>query len=371
MSRDKRQSGRQPESFNPRHVEDHWKIYRHGVYLEKPIRRLPAWLLPLIILLLLITLIFWVGPVLVNRFQLADSDNPDNAPPIIETQYDASWRTVRVAVADVFNEPDLKAARLTQVVYNEPVRRLEDEAGFGFTTIEMTDGSRGYIRSEHLSADRHSIEPGQHLRRLVVASASKRIMSHANRGTLLAEVYMGTVLFADYEGDSVYRVSLPDGSFGWMGGEGLIVLDPQEPVAVPDDGGRYFSNSALAFNKVTVLENGQTVTGVSLSGIARIAATVNGVTLPRGRSAQQSAGVPVPFRQDELTGLTDLAVLQTGDLIFFDDEKTPDGLAGPAICIGGTQVLFARRGDTSIRVYDLAQQTDLNLQITRIRRLFN
>lgn len=371
MSRGSRRPHRQPDYVNPRHVEDHWKIYRHGVYLEKPVRRLPAWLLPLLVLLLLVVLIFWAGPALVTLFQAAEGENPDDTPQIIETLYDASWQTVRVPVADVFTEPDLKADRLTQVIYNEPVHLLEADAGYGFIAIETVDGSRGYIRQAHLSALRDSIEPGRHLRRLVVASASKRVMSHASRGTLLTEVYMGTVLYADYEGDSLYRVTLPDGGFGWMSGEGLIVLDPQEAIAVPQDGGRYFSNSALAFNKVTTLGNGQTVAGASLSGIARIAASVNGVVLPRSHVAQQSAGVPVLFRQEEVTGLTDLSVIQTGDLIFFRDEKAPDQISGPAICIGGTQVLFARRNDTSIRVYDLAQTDDLNSQIIQIRRIFN
>ena len=370
MSRETRRSRSQQDYVKPRHVEDHWKIYRRGIYLEKPGRRLPVWLLPLLILLLLIATIFWAGPALLDRLKISESGNQPDDLQVIETQYDQQWQTVRTAVADVLLEPDLKADRLTQVLYNEPVKRLAEEAGFGFTAIETTDGSRGYIRSENLADQRDSIEPERHLRRLIVASASKRIMSHASRGTLLAEIYMGTTLFADYEGDSLYRVSLPDGGIGWVSGEGLIVLEPNEAVAIPQDGGRYFSNSALAFNKVTVLQYGQTVLGASLSGIARIAATVNGVALPRSRPGQQTAGYSVQFQKDEVTALNDLSVLQMGDLVFFVDERAPDQMSEPAICIGGTQVLYARRNDTAIRVYDLTQPTDLNQQISQIRRLF-
>ncbi len=151
---------------------------------------------------------------------------------------------------------------------------------------------------------------------MVVAETTKRILSHARRGTLLVEVPMSTVLFADYRGNGIARVALPDGQIGWLSESGMVVLASDGQIQQVADGERYFSSTALAFNQITHLPNGQSIYGVSTVGIARLAALVNGLSLPHRLEDMAGSGNPVRLEIDEQTGLYDLTAILPGDLIF-------------------------------------------------------
>lgn len=357
----------------PRQVEDHWQFYRKGLYVARPGRNLPAWLIPLAALLLIIVLVFWAVPTAITRIQNALNAGQDASQDQASLLYDLSTWTVNRSVADVFDRDDLKAGRVTQALFNEPVTILPAGCTYGFVKVRLTDGLEGYMRSTDLVDSRQSIEPDLFINKLVIASPTKRVMSHASRGTLVVEVTMGTVLFADYRGDGISRVRLPDGSEGWISDEGVIVLPPLGQIQPAAAGARYFCTTALAFNQVTVLPNGQSVRGISTAGIARLSAAVNGINLPRSLQGQSQSGTLVPLAQDETTGMIKLETLQAGDLVFLaaqgDKSATPQPV-DMAIYMGSGQILYARVNQSAIRLTDLTQNTDLWQRIIQARRLF-
>ncbi len=52
----KKSANRKPKGFvQPRQVEDRWNFYRKSLYIAKPGRGWPAWLIPLVVLILIIT----------------------------------------------------------------------------------------------------------------------------------------------------------------------------------------------------------------------------------------------------------------------------------------------------------------------------
>lgn len=358
--------------ISPRKVEDRWNFYRKGMYVERRRHGLPGWLLPLLALLLIVVMVFWGVPTIISRLQAvinADQGQTDNQVNLL---YGEDTWTVSKPVADVFDSDDLKAGRVTQALYNEPVRILSRDCAFGFAQVRLQDGTEGFMFLKDLADSRESIEPDLSSYRLVVAANTKRIMSHASSGTLLVEVVMGTVLFADYRGDGISRVRLPDGSEGWISDDGVIVLPPLGQIEPVAEGARYFCSTALAFNKVTVLQNGQSIYGVSTTGIARLAAAINGVTLPRSLAGQALSGQGISLSLDEETGLADLEQILPGDLVFLsaaagNNEGQPESLA---ICVDRNQVLYARPGQTSIKLIDLTQNIDLWQRIITVRRLF-
>jgi hypothetical protein len=368
--RGNKQENRPRVFAGPRQVENYWNFYKKGLTVAKPGRGWPAWLIPLIVLVLIVALVFWVAPMAINRIRLLlavhDQDS-DNKPSLLYG--DDTW-TVARPVADIFDRDDLKAGRLGQALFNEPVQILSTACEYGFAKVKLSDSLEGYMLVKDLADNRNSIEPNLFKYKLVVASPSKRIMSHANKGTLLVEVMMGTVLYSDYRGSGVYRVVLPSGDYGWLSEDGIIALPPLGQVKVPEDAVRYFYSTAMAFNQITALSGGQSILGISTAGIARQAAAVNGLALPRTLKGLAASGLPVSLVLDEATGRVKLDQIKAGDLIFLatgPGERAPDDLA---IYMGENMVLYASTGQSVMQLVDLTQHVDLWEKILLVRRLY-
>jgi len=356
---------------DPKKIEDHWDIFSQNVYVETSRRNIPAWLLPLIVLLLLVLLIFWAAPTVITRIQafLHIGVYENDEPPSL-LYGDDTW-TVGKSVANVFTADDLKAGRLTQALYNEPVLILTSDCAPGFVQVRLSDGSQGFMRTSDLINSRSSIEPDLFSYKLVIAETTKRIMSHASQGTLLAEVPMGTVLFADYRGNGISRVALPGGQTGWISDDGVIILEPTSQILPVADGARYFCSTALAFNQITVLPNGQSVYGISTAGIARLAGAINGIALPRLLPDLAASGQPVDLQVNEETGLIETDSIKAGDLVFLRDQAgNSEQATDMGVCVADGQILYAGPGQTSIRLVDLAANPDLLKRILFVRRLY-
>ncbi|MEA4887838.1 MAG: hypothetical protein VB070_00010 [Clostridiaceae bacterium] len=354
----------------PKTVDNHWNFYKKGIYIAKPGSGLPGWFLPLLALLFIVVLVFWAAPSAIARWQSGQQAVQNNEANAVKMIYGQSTRVVIRSVADVFEQPDLKAARLTQALYNEPVTLRETACPYGFAAVRLTDGTEGFMMTKDLTEDRTSVEPALYTQKLVIASATKRVMSHATQGTMLVEVMMGTVLYADYRGDGISRVHLPDGSEGWISDEGVIILPVNGQIEVPANGARYFCSSALTFKQVTVLSNGQSVRGISTTGIVRLAAAVNGMTVPRTLAGLSTSGQALSLITQEESGLVDLSQLQAGDLIFLADTAQPGQIGDLAIYTDTNQILYARPMHSSIQLLDLTQNEDLWKRIILVRRLF-
>lgn len=347
----------------PRKVEEYWNLYKKAIYVEKPQKKLPAWFFPLLALVLITALIFWAAPMAISRLQLSIS-SPDSGPDQVKLIYEADTWVVNKPVADLFIEDDLKSRRVTQALYNEPVRILQPDAAWGFKRVELDDGTRGFMLTEDIADNRQSLEPYLAQYKVIVIGSSKRIMSHARSGTLITEVMMGTQLHADYRGDGILRVLLPDGGYGWVSEDSLLVMDPEENIIPTADGSRYFCSSAMAFHHVTVLENGQSRSGASISGVARIAALVNGVKLPRSMSMQMLSGIGIEISAPDLT------TLKAGDLVFADDRANPGQPVEMAIVMENGQFLMSPKTKTSIELVDPAGIPEWTSRIIGVRRIF-
>ncbi|MDD3953718.1 MAG: SH3 domain-containing protein [Lentisphaeria bacterium] len=327
-------------------------------------------MLPLLALVLIVVLVFWAAPLAVARWQAAhrQTDEPGLATQAL--RYGEQTRVVLEPVADVFSRPDLKADRITQVLYNEPVTLLPEGVLYGYAAVQLQDGVRGYMLSADLTVSRDSVEPAGFLYKAIVINAVKRVMSHARRGTLLVEVMMGTVLYVDYRGAGVSRVLLPDGASGWISDDGIVLLPSDSQIKQPYQPREAFCSTALTFLQATTLENGQSVRGISMAGIIRLSAAINGMDLPRTRQDLYMAGQAVTLQKSAETGLVELEDLQSGDLLVLADPHDLTEPADLAILIDAEQILYARPSQTAIRLMNLSQNEDIWRRIVAVRRLF-
>ncbi|HEY5466970.1 MAG TPA: NlpC/P60 family protein [Clostridia bacterium] len=346
-----------------------WNLKGRDAYVDPEKRkRLPLWFAPALAVVLIVILVFWGAPAAVAKLRpMFGSGN--GLPKPTQTQYGSRTMVVRLPVADVFETADLRAARLTQALYNEPVELTGIDASYGFVKVRLQDGVEGYMRLDDLTTGHGSIEPGKQTSWILVTDLTKRIYSHASNGTLLAEAMMGTVLYSDYTGDGVFRVTLPSGETGWIGSNGVMNL-PMSANSVPrSDSGRYFANSALSFLNVPYIINGMTRDGACPEGIAKIAAAVNGISLPRSVEGQMMAGTRVEIRRDEKGSLV-YDDMQRGDLVFFSSPIDPAKPGQMGIYVDYAQVLTYRIGRSDIRIINLSENESLANNLLAVRRLF-
>lgn len=346
-----------------------WSLKGKEAYVDpERRRRLPRWFIPFLAVIVIAVLIFWGAPAAVARLRAIFAAEGEDREPVA-TRYGPSVRVVGVPVADVYVRDDLMADRSAQALYNEAVTPTERGAAYGFVHVRLADGFEGYMRRADLGESHMSIEKGDHIARLVVTDLTKRVFSHASNGTLLVETLLGTVLYTDYKGDGVYRVTLPDGTKGWIGSNGVMEL-PLDTSPIPRaDDSRYFVNTALAFLNVPYIEYGISRFGACPEGIARLAAAVNGVTLPRLLADQMAAGSSVEVEWDS-NGKPLYERWQRGDLIFF---AAPEDAARPGrmgIYVDYAQVLTYRTGRSDIRILNLDESPDLRDHVLAVRRLY-
>lgn len=347
----------------------YWNMYRKDIYVAPPQRMIPSWLLPLVAFLTILLVVFYLAPRITEGVVHLVNPPAPTGEAAVNQLYGDDTLVVTLPVSDLLADDDIKADRIAQVLYNEPVTKTGEQAAYGFVAVRLQDGTAGFMFSDQLTAVRDSVEPSGHLYRITISASSRRIMSHASRGTLVAEVMMGTELFADYRGDGIYRVQLPGGEKGWISDEGTIARGIDEKIKPPLDLARYFVSSAMAFHRVTRLQNGLTVRGASSAGVARIAGLVNGITLPRTLAAQYKAGSAVAITRNPDTGLIAMDALKTGDLVFFASVPSGTEPDEMGIIMEDGELLMSRRGVTSIRLVNLDQNAELGRLVIGIRRV--
>lgn len=352
-------------------VQQMWDLSEKDAYVRQHgHRRIPHFVLPAVIFILMGVLLFWLLPGVVSRYFGGTDDTPQEITTPV-TIYTDTTRVVKVYAANLLSAPDIKSDRITQVLYNEPVMLLDADSKTEFIHIQTKDGLEGYLKSSDVSADRNSVEPNLHLFKLIVSDVSKNVMSHANNGTLIIEVMMNTVLYADGKSEGVYQVALPNGETGWINSSGVIelgILDPAEKVGV-----RYFVSSVLSFVNVTQLDHGLTMRGLSVEGLTYVSAAVNGLILPRTMSGQIAEGERVDLVYDKVTGLLDVSSISPGDLVFFRNPNDASSAAPfeMGICTDTGALLMTSGSRTTLRIVTLADNQELEARIIGVRRIFS
>jgi len=346
------------------------EYYDKPVYIDSYIKRkIPVWIIPSISIFLIIVMVFWIGPLAIKTLE-GYMEKPEEHSPGSNLLYSSGeYAVVAKQFADVFQSPDIRAKKLTQALFNEVVKIIENET-YGFCKVRLSDGFEGYIREDVITMHTGSVEPFLYNHKLVITSQSKRVMSHSSSGSLVVEALMGTILYADYHGSNIYRVALPDKSFGWISESGLIRLNPDE--SVKKSTSKNFYETALSFNNTTYFEGGMTKYGSSMEGVVYVSALINGIKLPRDLQMQINFGKEIELLYDDETDVILYSNLRNGDLVFFGRvEDETRRITGVGIVAGYGQVLAIRKASSSIRIIMLDDNLPLKNSIIGVRRLFD
>jgi hypothetical protein len=345
-------------------------------YRKKPIyvgarkRRVPPWAVAIAVFVTLMLGLFLIVPKVVEQ----DRIHPTVVAPTVTGPTEPVEPTgqltavVKVSFAPLFASTELRAARVAELLLNEPVTML-DTSHRKMIKVRTSDGTVGFVSRDQLSADVESISASGAVMKLVIRTPFKRVMTHARSGSLLVEAPMGAILYADYRKGDLLRVKLPDDQVGWVNAAGLMLLEPHEEIT-PDQFYEQFSSALMAFYNRPLVPGGVTTQGISPEGAIFIAARLNGVELPRTLDMLARKGENVALKTDA-EGNKDLKALSVGDLLFFHRLSDPAELESVAVRVDDDQLLVAFPNRQTLQLIDIEskQAQQLALRVTAVRRL--
>ncbi|MBP5655809.1 MAG: SH3 domain-containing protein [Clostridiales bacterium] len=335
-------------------------------------RALLGFILAVSVFIFLFTAIFFILPNVLPGVFRGTNIGELFEEPVVNYEYkDPSYRVITESSVNIMSEPDVESQRISQVLYNEPVKVTGNSVN-GFINIKTADGISGYIKDDTMIADMSSVEPDLHVYKLVVSDLSKNVMTHASNGTLICRVMMNTVLYADVKREGVYRVYLPGGDMGWIGSSGVIETEPRGEVGkVPS---RYFVGSLLLFVNATYLDNGLTMNGISVNGAIYVASKINGVKMPRTAEEQAATGEEVTIEYDAVSGNIDLDCIKKGDIVFFRGSNTGEGtrvIDSIGVCTDKGAFLMKSTAGTTLNLRTFEADNEIFDRIITIRRIFD
>lgn len=340
------------------------------IYVGARKRRVPPWAVAIAVFVTLMLGLFLIVPKVVEQ----DRIHPTVVAPTVTGPTEPVEPTgqltavVKVSFAPLFASTELRAARVAELLLNEPVTML-DTSHRKMIKVRTSDGTVGFVSRDQLSADVESISASGAVMKLVIRTPFKRVMTHARSGSLLVEAPMGAILYADYRKGDLLRVKLPDDQVGWVNAAGLMLLEPHEEIT-PDQFHEQFSSALMAFYNRPLVPGGVTTQGISPEGAIFIAARLNGVELPRTLDMLARKGENVALKTDA-EGNKDLKALSVGDLLFFHRLSDPAELESVAVRVDDDQLLVAFPNRQTLQLIDIEskQAQQLALRVTAVRRL--
>ncbi|MDR1439933.1 MAG: C40 family peptidase [Clostridiales bacterium] len=247
------------------------------------------------------------------RQPAAGEDMPEGVPGAPNTAlsgrspYDKRTAVVVSTAADIYASADNTSKRLTQVLFDRPVRILE--ASGQWIRVDTGRGAEGWMRAHNADSDWTCIDWRRYAGRIVVTSKNKQIYSSPRNGIVVRDVSMGTELFVISKSENVYEVALPGNLTGWLSENGTFQLDVRE--AIKETTAAIFAQSCEKFRGTSYLQGGVSYQGIDGAGLLYASAKVNGVLLPGDLDGQFMMGVGV--------GLEEISV---GDVLFFSSAAT-------------------------------------------------
>jgi cell wall-associated NlpC family hydrolase len=255
---------------------------------------------------------------------------------------------------DVFRNSDIQSERVTQALYNQPVKILEEKDSW--IKVEVVDGYTGWVKSKYIDRNLVSLNKSDFKYRLLVTAKTKKIMSGKNGGVTVKEVAMGTEVFSSNNIDNWYEVILPENKTGWIDLNGTMQIDLNKPI--PKTTSEDFLRTLDKYKGVTYLWGGVSALGIDCSGLTYICSKINGVELPRDAEPQYAIGTKI-----------ELEAIKPGDLVFFSTNEDLKDISHEGVYIGNGQFIHASKSKGSVIITPL-NDPYFQKRLVGIKRIF-
>lgn len=221
------------------------------------------------------------------------------------------WALVKLSIATLRTEPKHSAEIATQGIMGAPVKVLEKRDDW--YRVQMADDYIAYVPESSLSFKTEAqIKAWRKAKRYIVTAYDSRLVTEAHGDETVSDLVMGNILEFKAEQGRWIKLATPDGRVGWVDAADVAELSQWSQQAFS---AAQIEKTARRMMGSSYLWGGTSTKVTDCSGLTKVAYLSNGIILQRDASQQALTGKIMKKG-------TDWRQYETGDLLFFGNEKT-------------------------------------------------
>ena len=221
------------------------------------------------------------------------------------------WAQVKLSIATLRTEPMHSAEIATQGIMGAPVKVLQKADDW--YRVQMADDYIAYVPESSLSFKTEAqMKAWRKAKRYIVTAYDSRLVTEAHGDMTVTDLVMGNILEYKTAQGGWLKLATPDGRVGWVDAADVAELSQwsQQQFSAAQ-----IEKTARRMMGSSYLWGGTTTKVTDCSGLTKVSYLSNGIILQRDASQQALTGKIMKRG-------TDWHQYETGDLLFFGNEKT-------------------------------------------------
>ena len=221
------------------------------------------------------------------------------------------WAQVKLSIATLRTEPKHSAEIATQGIMGAPVKVLQKADDW--YRVQMADDYIAYVPESSLSFKTEAqMKAWRKAKRYIVTAYDSRLVTQPRGDETVSDLVMGNILEYKASQGNWLKLATPDGRVGWVDAADVAELSQwsQQPFNAAQ-----IEKTARRMMGSSYLWGGTSTKVTDCSGLTKVSYLSNGIILQRDASQQALTGKIMKRG-------TDWRQYETGDLLFFGNEKT-------------------------------------------------
>ena len=221
------------------------------------------------------------------------------------------WALVKLSIATLRTEPKHSAEIATQGIMGAPVKVLQkcDD----WYRVQMADDYIAYVPESSLAFKTEAqMKTWRKAKRLIVTAYDSRLVTVPMGDETVSDLVMGNILEYKAAQGKWLKVATPDGRVGWVDAADVADLAQWSQQGFS---AAQIEKTARRMMGSSYLWGGTSTKVTDCSGLSKVCYLSNGIILQRDASQQALTGKIMKRG-------TDWRQYETGDLLFFGNEKT-------------------------------------------------
>ncbi len=221
------------------------------------------------------------------------------------------WAQVKLSIATLRTEPKHSAEIATQGIMGAPVKVLEkcDD----WYRVQMADDYIAYVPESSLSFKTDAqMKAWRKAKRYIVTAYDSRLVTEPHGDETVSDLVMGNILEYKTAQGNWLKLTTPDGRVGWVDAADMAEFSQWSQQGFS---AAQIEKTARRMMGSSYLWGGTSTKVTDCSGLSKVSYLSNGIILQRDASQQALTGKIMKKG-------TDWRQYETGDLLFFGNEKT-------------------------------------------------